>query len=58
MTGLYREGLKNWEDAKEAAQIFWPEQGTVLNSTARSEDEKDGAKLTLAEPDSSVSSGI
>jgi len=50
--------MKNRELSKEAFQIFWPIRGIVFENTARSEDEKDGAKPTPDKTDFSITSGI
>ncbi len=54
----YREGLKNWEFDKEAAQIFASGASGIAHEQETSEDQKFAAKLTSAKPNFSVTSGI
>jgi hypothetical protein len=48
-TGVILRPLKNFEYAKEAAQIFVSGARDVLRDTARSEEQKCAAKLTPAD---------
>src|SRR5579872_350416 len=57
-TSLYRNGLKNREYAKEAAQIFGLERATIAEWQGASESRKFAAKPTMAETDSSDYFGI
>ncbi len=58
VAATYREGLKNWEFDKEAAQIFASGASGIAHEQEASEDQKFAAKLTPTKTNFSVTSGI